>query len=72
MEVTGEEEVGFDPHEPDAPPPLAQAPIAPGSSQQGDLPLLDDPPGIAQEPSQEPPPTPAQAASAASSDEHAR
>eukprot|EP00959_Pyramimonas_sp_CCMP1952_P263100 5501956-Pyramimonas_sp.AAC.1 len=51
MEVNGEEEVDFSPDMPDAPPP------APGSSQQGDLPTLDDPPGI----SQGPPPAPAQA-----------
>eukprot|EP00959_Pyramimonas_sp_CCMP1952_P048497 1012319-Pyramimonas_sp.AAC.1 len=68
MEVNGEEEVDFSPDMPDAPPPPAQEPLAPGSSQQGDLPILDDPLGI----SQEPPPSPAQATSAASSDEHTR
>eukprot|EP00959_Pyramimonas_sp_CCMP1952_P421356 8826938-Pyramimonas_sp.AAC.1 len=71
MEVAGEEEVDFYPDEPGAPTPPTQEPLAPGSRQQGNLPLLDDPPGIAQEPPQAPPPAPAQAASAASSDEHA-
>eukprot|EP00959_Pyramimonas_sp_CCMP1952_P174212 3640608-Pyramimonas_sp.AAC.1 len=62
MEVIGEEEVDFSPDIP------AQEPIAPGSSQQGDLPILDDPPGI----SQGPPLAPAQATSAASSDQQTR
>eukprot|EP00959_Pyramimonas_sp_CCMP1952_P255323 5332700-Pyramimonas_sp.AAC.1 len=67
MEVNGEEEVDFSPDMPDAPPP-AQEPIVPGSSQQGDLPAQDAPPAAQPEPL----PIPAQAASAASSDEHAR
>eukprot|EP00959_Pyramimonas_sp_CCMP1952_P004874 102285-Pyramimonas_sp.AAC.1 len=68
MEVNGEdEEVDFDPDSPDAPPP-AQEPIVPDSSQHGDLPAQDALPTS----SQEPPPAPAQAMSAASSDEQAR
>eukprot|EP00959_Pyramimonas_sp_CCMP1952_P141312 2957833-Pyramimonas_sp.AAC.1 len=67
MEVNGDEEVDFSPDMPDAPPP-AQERIAPGPSQQGDLPAQDAPPSV----SQEPPPAPAQATSASSSDEHAR
>eukprot|EP00959_Pyramimonas_sp_CCMP1952_P329878 6907035-Pyramimonas_sp.AAC.1 len=68
MEVNGEdEEVDFSPDSPDTP-PLAQEPIVPDSSQQGDLPAQDAPPAA----QQEPPPAPAQAASAASSDGRAR
>eukprot|EP00959_Pyramimonas_sp_CCMP1952_P172406 3602440-Pyramimonas_sp.AAC.1 len=68
MEVNGkDEEVDYDPDSPDAPPP-AQYPIVPDSSQQGDLTAQDALPAALQES----PPAPAQATSAASSDEHAR
>eukprot|EP00959_Pyramimonas_sp_CCMP1952_P092803 1942024-Pyramimonas_sp.AAC.1 len=68
MEVNRkDDEVDYDPDSPDAPPP-AQEQIVPDFSQQGDLPAQDAPPAAPQEP----PPAPAQATSAASSDEHAR
>eukprot|EP00959_Pyramimonas_sp_CCMP1952_P456114 9472635-Pyramimonas_sp.AAC.1 len=68
MGVNGEDEgVDFDPDSLDAQ-PSAQGPIVPDSSQQGDLPARDALPT----PTQEPPPAPAQAMSAVSSDEQAR
>eukprot|EP00959_Pyramimonas_sp_CCMP1952_P084475 1766978-Pyramimonas_sp.AAC.1 len=68
MGVNGEDEgVDFDPDDSDAQ-PSAQEPIMPDSSQQGDLPVQDGLPT----PTQETAPVPAQAMSAASSDEQAR